>query len=139
MLRLADRNAADHAMIHDAVASRLAAGTTLHVAPQVVIEFWVVSTRPREVNGFGLEPSVVAASVQGLLGQFTLLEEGPAVFSTWLGLVSAGVRGKRAHDARLAAVALTNGVSQLLTMNVADYSGLAGLVVVHPGSIMKKT
>lgn len=116
MLHLADRNAADHAMI----------------------EFWVVATRPRDVNGFGLEPSVVATAVQGLLGQFTLLEEGPAVFSTWLGLVSAGVRGKRARDARLAAVALTKwgfSDSHAERCGLCDYAGLAGLAVVHPRSI----
>lgn len=136
VLRLVDRNAAEHSLIRDAVASLLDAGDEIHLAPQVLIEFWVVATRPPEVNGFGWEPSVVAKAIEGLMLQFPLLEEGAAVFTTWLRLVSPGIRGKRAHDARLASVALANGVSRILTLNVADFSGIPGLVAVHPQGVL---
>jgi predicted nucleic acid-binding protein len=138
VLRLVDRNAPEHPLVRDALASLLAAGNEAHLAPQVLIEFWVVATRPREVNGFGWEPVVAATAIEGLLRQFPLLDEGPAVFSTWLRLVSEGIRGKRAHDARLSSVALANGVSRVLTLNVADFSGVGGLIAVHPRELMNK-
>ena len=105
------------------------------MAPQVLIEFWVVATRPTAVNGLGWDPPVVEAAIQGLMQQFPLLTEGPAVFTTWLRLVSTGVRGKRAHDARLAAVALANGISQIITLNVADFADMAGVAPVDPRSL----
>jgi hypothetical protein len=75
--------------------------------------------------------------IASLRARFPLLDEGPAVFEKWLDLVAGTeICGKRAHDARLAAVALANGVSAILTLNVGDFQGLLGLLVVHPGSVL---
>ena len=72
-----------------------------------------------------------------LRGQFPLLEEGTATFERWLALVEAAeIRGKRAHDARLAAVMLSQGISQILTLNPADFRGLQDVVAVVPSTIV---
>jgi predicted nucleic acid-binding protein len=113
------------------------AGDTLVLAPQVLIELWVVATRPVEVNGFGWSPRTTSAVIARLRGQFPLLEEGPATFERWLALVEATeIRGKRAHDTRLAAVMLSQGISQILTLNPTDFHGLQGVAAVVPSAIV---
>lgn len=97
---------------------------------------WVVATRPTEVNGFGWHPHKTAEVISRLRGQFVLLDEGPAAFERWLALVNAAeIRGKRAHDARLAAVMLSQGVTHVLTLNTADFDGLPGITALNPSAI----
>jgi predicted nucleic acid-binding protein len=90
-----------------------------------------------EVNGFGWSPQIASKVIAQLRGQFPLLEESPAVFERWLQLVeTAEIRGKRAHDARIAAAMLSHGISQILTLNAADFQGLPGIVAVLPSAVM---
>lgn len=104
--------------------------------PQVLVEFWVVATRPRQANGLGWDPTAARAADDGLVSLFPMLPDVPEAFPRWLSLVSEGsVCGKRAHDVRLAAAALSNGVGEILTLNPADFAdvpGLAALPVSHP-------
>ncbi|WP_334692591.1 hypothetical protein [Nostoc sp.] len=46
------------------------------------------------------------------------------------------VMGKRVHDARLIAVMLTHGVTHLLTFNIDDFTSTAGIIVVHPQTVI---
>jgi predicted nucleic acid-binding protein len=97
----------------------------------------MVATRPVEVNGFGWSPGATVAVIARLRSQFPLLEEGPATFERWLALVEAAeIRGKRAHDARLAAIILSHGMSQILTLNPSDFHGLQGVVAVVPSTVV---
>ena len=137
VVRLMEPSAPEHVQVGNAVRSLIAAGNTLVLAPQVLIELWVVATRPVEVNGFGWPPSKAADVVTRLCKQFPLLDEGHPTFARWLALVaSAEVRGKRAHDARLAAVMLSQEVTHILTLNTADFDGLPGITVVHPSAVL---
>jgi predicted nucleic acid-binding protein len=137
VVRLMEPAAPEHAMVKEAIRRLIAAGQALVLAPQVLTEFWVVATRPVEVNGFGWHPSKTADVITRLRSQFVLLDEGPAAFERWLTLVEAAkVRGKRAHDARLAAVMLSQGVTSILTLNTADFDGLPGVTALHPSAVM---
>jgi len=81
-------------------------------------------------------PSKAADAITRLRGQFALLAEGPESFERWFALVEgAEVRGKRAHDARLAALLLSNGLTQILTLNTPDFHGLPGITAVHPSTL----
>ena len=101
------------------------------LAPRVVVEFWVVATRPREVNGLGWDPPTARAAVNGLVSLFPVPPDTPEASAVWLRLVSDGfVRGKRAHDVRLAA-ALSNGVGEVLTLNPADFADVPGLAILR--------
>lgn len=51
----------------------------------------------------------------------------------WTSIVRAGVRGKRAHDARLAAHMLAHGVRLIMTFNVDDFASIEGVVAFAPG------
>ena len=136
VVRLLEPSAPEHGLVKDAIRRLLLDGHALVLAPQVLTELWVVATRPVEVNGFGWSPSKTADTIARLRGQFALLAEGPDVFERWLALVeAAGVRGKRAHDARLAALLLSNGLTHVLTLNTADFIGLPGITVVHPSTV----
>jgi predicted nucleic acid-binding protein len=136
LLRLVERSAPEHGVVLAAIEKLAARGTTLVLAPQVLVEFWVVATRPVDVNGFGWEPPVVAKAIASLCQRFTVLSEGPELFDRWRSLVEAkGVRGKNAHDARLAAIALVHGVAEILTLNVADFVRFDGVATVHPSTV----
>ena len=137
VVRLMEPSAPEHVQVGNAVRSLVAAGNTLVLAPQVLTELWVVATRPLEVNGFGWPPGKAADVIARLRMQFPLLDEGPAAFERWLALVaSSEVRGKRAHDARLAAVMLSQEVTHILTLNTADFDGLPGITAIHPSEVL---
>ena len=135
LLRSAAPTSAHYASATEAIRRLRSRGERPLLAPQVIMEFWAVTTRPKEVNGYGWSASVAAANVAALLARFPLLPETPAVFDEWLRLVSHhGVIGKQAHDARLVAILNTHGVSHLLTFNVGDFQRY-GIVVVSPEDV----
>jgi predicted nucleic acid-binding protein len=67
-----------------------------------------------------------------------LLPDMPAIFTHWERIVvTYGVQGKQAHDARLVAVMKAHGINQLLTFNVGDFAPFAsgeGITVVDPAA-----
>jgi predicted nucleic acid-binding protein len=94
---------------------------TLCVAPQNIVEFWAVITRPIDTNGLGLSIEQAAEEVSGLKRLFVLLPELP-LHDTWEHLVSDyRVSGKNAHDARLVAAMMVHGIENILTFNVEDF------------------
>jgi predicted nucleic acid-binding protein len=96
----------------------------------------VVATRPVSANGFGWAPAQAHQAIVRFRAQFGLLEDAPSVFTHWLALVAAnGVEGKRAHDARLAAMMLAHGVTTVLTLNPKDFGGFPGIAVLHPRNL----
>ena len=122
LLRAAAPTSAHHTAAVEAIKRVLARGDELFLAPQVLVEFWSVATRPVEVNGYGWTAKDAEAKVAELLRQFPLLPETPAVFPEWLRLVSRqGILGKQVHDARLVALLNVHGVAHLLTFNVDDF------------------
>lgn len=134
-LRLLDRNAPEHPVCVQAIKNLLCRGNEPCLAPQVLIEFWVVATRPVNVNGFGWTAAQTLDAINHLRGLFLLLDDTPAIFEAWLALVSSGVYGKRAHDARLVAFMQVYGISEILTLNGADFKDFP-VTAVHPGNVI---
>ena len=138
LLRRVDRKSADHSLASRSVANLLARSEDCYLTAQVVIEFWVVATRPVQVNGLGWSVEQARAEVDLLLDQFPLLEEQPAVFGNWLSLVAAQpISGKRAYDARIVAVMQAHGLTNLLTLNTDDFIFASGIKVVHPRDVTR--
>lgn len=105
----------------------------LAVCAQVLTEFWVVATRPVNVNGYGLTPAEVDAHIADFLELFTLLPDPPDLFERWRALVVAHkVCGKPAHDARLAALMGAYAVGRILTFNPRDFRRFPGIDIVTP-------
>ena len=136
LLRLVDRASPDHAPAAQAVERLLSRRESCYLTPQVLVEFWAVATRPVAVNGLGWTSGQARTEVEALLDQFPLLEETPAVFENWLGLVTdQQVVGKQVHDARLAAVMHTHSISRLLTFNLEDFPPGYRVEAAHPAAV----
>ena len=86
----------------------------LLVAPQNLIEFWAVATRPVEANGLGLSVEKAAEEVTRFEAAFRLADEPPDLFRRWRQLVEAHrVKGKQVHDARLVAVMIEGDLDHI--------------------------
>jgi predicted nucleic acid-binding protein len=133
LLRLADNRSSEHSLAEAAVEHLLASDNSLFIGAQVLVEFWAVATRPDSVDGLGWPPAAAAEAIRALRDQFPLLAETPDVLDRWFELVvRCQVAGKRAHDARLAALVVAHGVQRLLTFNTADFPRSWGVEAAHP-------
>ncbi len=136
-LRRIDLQARDHPVVVAALTALRRQRAGLFLAPQNLVEFWSVATRPASVNGLGLGAVRVDRIVRRLEHKFTILPETPAIFSEWRRLVVAhGVIGKQVHDARLVAAMRVHGIDRILTFNTGDFARYPGIVAVHPSSVV---
>lgn len=137
LLRLIDLTAPAHHTTRLAMQRLRSDSEDLLIVPQNLFEFWVVATRPVAVNGLGKSAADAAADLRLCKTLFTLLDDTPAVYPTWERLVAtAGVVGKKAHDARLVAAMMVHGVDRLLTFNVPDFRPYAGVRAQTPDEIL---
>lgn len=136
ILRFTDTHSFEYDLINDAISQILVQDGQYFITSQVVIEFWVVATRPVTANGLGWTPEETEQAVQMLINQFELLEETPDIFRLWLNLVTTyKISGKRVHDLRIQAVMLTHNISHILTLNPKDFVEVEGIHIIHPSSI----
>jgi predicted nucleic acid-binding protein len=136
LLRVTDTSSAQHKSVLKAIASLKENGQELFIAPQVLMEFWSVATRPAAVNGFGWPVESVRGEINKFLELFPLLPETPTVFEEWLRQVTERkVVGKRVHDARLVALLNTHGITHLLTFNLGDFKDF-GITAISPDEIL---
>ena len=113
---------------------------SLSVAPQSLIEFWAVATRPREANGLGLAPETAAQEVDRFADNFPLVPESPALYSRWRQLAQThSARGRQAFDARLAAIMIESRIDHILTFNVDDFRRYPGITAVSPHTLTAPT
>jgi predicted nucleic acid-binding protein len=105
------------------------------IAVQNIVEFWAVATRPQAHNGLGLSTDAAWREIARFKSLFGLLPETNGVFFEWERLVREyRVSGKNAHDARLVAAMIVNGVDRILTFNTADFSRFSEIQVLDPQS-----
>jgi predicted nucleic acid-binding protein len=138
ILRFTDADSAESTMVNDVIVHILERGGQCCITAQIVIEFWVVATRPVTVNGLGWDVEKTERAVQLLINQFEWLEEIPDIFTQWLSLVKIHkISGKRTHDLRIQAVMLAHNISHILTFNPKDFVAVAGMTIVHPHHIQR--
>ena len=136
ILRFGNPSDKQHELVTQAVANLLMQGHECMLASQVLIEMWVVATRPTDVNGLGWSATYTRNIVQQLIQRFPLIEENPKIFSNWLNIVSSHqIVGKRTHDARIVAVMHSAKIKHILTLNPKDFTGIKDIVVVHPKDV----
>jgi hypothetical protein len=103
------------------------------ITSQILIEFWVVATRPNDVNGLGWTTQKTQQEIDQILSQFSLLEESPDIFPLWFQLVTIyNIKGKRTHDIRLLAVMKAFNITHLLTFNPDDFIPIPNITILHP-------
>lgn len=111
-------------------------GGELHIVAQVLIELWVVATRPVEQNGLGLTSAQAMAELNRIKGMFPLLPETAAIYPAWEALVTKyAVSGKPSHDARLVAAMQVHGLTAILTFDRSGFKRFPGIEVVHPAEV----
>jgi hypothetical protein len=138
--RLANAGDALFGIASHAVAELHRRGEVLHIAPQNLVEFRNMATRPVANNGLGLAAVDAEAKAAIFETTFPLLVETPAIHPAWKTLVeSLGVTGKQVHDARLVAICHVHGISHVLMFNVKHFTRLAtykpGVTVVDPATV----
>jgi predicted nucleic-acid-binding protein len=137
VLRFSNISDNQHGLVTEAVANLLEQADECYLASQVLIEFWVVATRPFDVNGLGWSAEQTRSIIEQLLDRFPIMEETSQIFSIWLNLVTENhIKGKRTHDARIVALMLASGISHVLTLNPSDFSGMPDITVVHPCEVV---
>lgn len=137
ILRFSNSSDSQHELVANAVATILAVGDECYLAPQVLIELWVVATRPIDVNGLGWSTMYTSNVIKQLMHRFPIAEELPQLFLTWLETVSTyQISGKRTHDARIVALMKTASITHILTLNPSDFSNIPDITVVHPRNLL---
>lgn len=137
LLRMASPGHAMHADAVSAVQRIRAASNQPVIVPQVLYEYWVVVTRPVDLNGLGLTTDQARLAVDEFATNLTLLLDERGIFANWLSLVTDhSVNGKLAHDARLVAAMFRHGIINLVTFNKQDFARFQGLVVQTPGEVI---
>ena len=131
---LSDKRNAEVVSAMDAITS---AGEDTFVCAQVFIEYWVVATRPIDVNGLEL----TALEADRNLGEFeklcACLPEPSDMALRWRTLVRKyTVTGKQAHDARIAAFMIAHGITHLVTLNPSDFARYPEITTVIPAEIV---
>lgn len=137
ILRFCNPSDVQHDLATEAISYLLNQGDECFLTGQVLIELWVVATRPVEVNGLGWTTEKTRQIIDELLYRFPLLEESPQIFFSWLDLVTTNqVMGKRTHDARLMAVVLANNITHILTFNSSDFAVKSMITVICPQQLV---
>lgn len=107
---------------------------------QHLAEFWNVTTRPPgERGGFNLPLSEAARKLDQICRGVKIITEMPGTPDTWKTLVQKhGVKGVQVHDARTAALMLTHSLTNLLTLNKADFVRyqIEGIAAVTPAELL---
>jgi predicted nucleic acid-binding protein len=136
LVRNVNRADPRHPAVSRAIETLASHGAALCICAQNLFEFWVAATRPARANGLDMDPRRVRSEIDGLLSAFTLLEDPHDLLDTWLRLCTTHrVRGKPAHDARLAALMIGTGVETLLTLNGGDFARFAPIKVLDPTAV----
>ena len=136
LLRLLQQGDPHHQTIRVALRTLRQRGGQLCFTPQNLVEFWCVCTRPTTANGFGLTVAETDQRARVIERLLTLLPDNPAMNAEWRRLVVAHtVSGVQVYDARLVAAMRVYGVTNILTLNVDDFTRYPGLTVVHPQAI----
>jgi predicted nucleic acid-binding protein len=137
LLRLRNTSDPDHAIRRQAL--EVAEGRSLRpaIAAQVLMEFWVVATRPKSVNGLGFEPDDVARDLRTFLDTLTFLPDPRDLFDRWLHLVTRErVCGRPGHDARIVGLMEAHGVRTLLTLNPGDFKRFPTITALTPSEFV---
>jgi len=135
LLRIVHRTDPRHLSVRTAVRKLRTDGNLLQATSQNFAEFWNVSTRPTNRNGFGLTPLQTEQLLRITERLFPLLPDSPVIYSEWRRLVvKYGVSGVQVHDARLAAAMISYDITHILTFNTSDFVRYApeGIVAVDP-------
>lgn len=133
LLRLRDPESPHHSDCVQALDQLRKFSKTAYTCAQVLVEYWVVATRPREVNGLALSTDAVDRYLSDTETVFSCLPEPSDIAARWRKLVvEHGVQGRPAYDARLVALMQAHDVTHVVTLNTGDFARYRGITPVLP-------
>jgi predicted nucleic acid-binding protein len=137
LLRLLEPADPLHHIVDQAVRSLHARGDHIVIAPQNVAEFWNVCTRPATARGgYGLSITETDRRLTIIEAVFAVLSEPSSAYRLWRTLVMThAVQGKQVHDARLAALMQSLGITHILTLNGSDFFRYPGIIPIDPATL----
>lgn len=136
LVRLRELNSPNHPACARALSRLLQRGDGLFFCTQVAIEYWAVATRPKSANGLGLIPAEAEADLRDFEQMLVWLPEPADIGAHWRKLANRhGVKGVRAHDARLVALMEAHGLAHVLTLNREDFEGYDGISILLPADV----
>lgn len=136
LLRLINSHDPQYAQAQNAINRLLQQDVELNIVPQNLFEFWVVATRPANVNGLGLTVEEATHEMALLKRLFAIKAGSPLILTVWENLVvKYQVKGKQGHDTRLVAAMITYKISHLLTFNVEDFTRFSEIIAIAPQTI----
>jgi predicted nucleic acid-binding protein len=136
LLRLVQIADVQHTEAKNAVDKLLAQNFTLCILLQNVSEFWNVSTRPLDKNGFGFSIAQADAELTKIESVFDILPDTSEVYQNWRELVvKHSVSGIQVHDAKIVAAMQAHNVQNLLTFNARDFKRYTFIKAVEPKDI----
>lgn len=136
LLRRVRADDSEYALVTGALTTLRAAGESLFVVPQNIVEASAVMTRPLPGNGFGLDREAAERELQQIERLFTLLPDTPEVHHQWrLLFAEVGAAGRQVYDMRLVAAMRAHGLTHILTINGDDFRRYPGIVIVHPKDV----
>lgn len=126
-----------HAVSRNALATLRRQAEVLCVAPQNLVEFWAVATRPTsQRNGLGMDVASAEQELESIRRLFHLLAYPPHVSRMWQRIVvTQKVLARQAHDAHLAAMMHVHSIESILTFNGADFMRFPGITPVNPAQL----
>jgi predicted nucleic acid-binding protein len=137
LLRICDRSSPEHDASRRALNELIRRGEACHSCAQTLIEFWVVATRPRDVNGLGLSSAEALPNLIDFQQLLPCLPEPPDMAVRWQTLITKyEVCGRKAHDARLVALMIAHQLSDILTLNIADFARYPHINAFTPEQVL---
>jgi predicted nucleic acid-binding protein len=103
----------------------------LFATAQIFREYLVVATRPLSANGLGLSPEDACGNVLRFRNFLEILPEDRDTTDQLLARIRRqDLKGKRIHDANLAAAMACHGLRKLKTFNPGDFSSFPEIEIV---------
>ncbi len=136
VLRLAQPHLPVYQTVLNALSKIRKSGERLVIVPQILVEFWVVATRPTNINGLEMTTDNAEKELEKLQKLFTVLPENEKIFEEWKTLVvKYKVSGKPTHDTRIAAAMIVHKIENILTLNPNDFKRFTEIKAIRPQDI----
>lgn len=136
LVRISEVGHPDQMICEQALQRLLQRHDRAFLCAQAAIEYWAVATRPKTANGLGLAPREAEIGLCDAEQWLVWLPEPHDIGFRWRRLVNMyNVRGKPTHDARLVAFMEAHGLTNILTLNAADFARYAGITCLLPADV----
>lgn len=130
LLASTDTSRSQHAVALAFLQEGLTGQQRIFASGQIFREYLVVATRPIEANGLGLTSSAALENIREFQSCIQLLDENTDATEQLLSLVKThGLKGKRIHDANIAATMRAHGLTRIRTSNPHDFEPFKGIEI----------